>query len=175
MFCPKCKYTTFDFYKNCPKCNFEWNSIRKELGLDWMMEPDVIKATEIPEEEVEMKGDVALPKEEIKIELTDDISGQEEEIELDSSLMLDNEKEFTQEQPELIEPEIEITQEPEIEVVALEKEKKEDLEGWDIEFEDIEKKKTENNARLSEKNTESLIPEIDLEILLDEEEKQSKN
>ncbi len=184
MFCPKCKYTTFDFYKNCPKCNFDWDSIRKDLGLEWMMEPDIVKATELPEEEMEMEVDIPSPKEEIEekieVETTGDISIQEKEeeieLKLDSSLMVDNEEKESP-NPEFIEPEIEITQEPEIDVIPMEKEEKHESEVWDIEFEDGEKdKKIESNRPKTEKDTEPVIPEIDLKILLDEEEKkESKN
>lgn len=42
MFCPKCKYTTFDYFKACPKCNFNWEDIKKDLYIDWIIEADVL-------------------------------------------------------------------------------------------------------------------------------------
>jgi hypothetical protein len=39
MFCPKCKFTTFDHLPKCPKCSYDWSDARKKLNLDWLIEP----------------------------------------------------------------------------------------------------------------------------------------
>jgi hypothetical protein len=39
MFCPKCKFTTFDHLSKCPKCSYDWSDARKKLNLDWLLEP----------------------------------------------------------------------------------------------------------------------------------------
>ncbi|WP_045216276.1 hypothetical protein [Desulfonatronovibrio magnus] len=38
MYCPKCKYTSFDYYASCPKCGRDWTSEKKQLGLEWIKE-----------------------------------------------------------------------------------------------------------------------------------------
>jgi hypothetical protein len=40
MFCPKCKYTSFDYLKKCPKCGQDWTLIRQHLNLDWLVPPE---------------------------------------------------------------------------------------------------------------------------------------
>jgi len=37
MYCPKCKYTSFDHLDQCPKCGRDWASERKALNLDWLV------------------------------------------------------------------------------------------------------------------------------------------
>ncbi len=39
MFCPKCRYTSFDHLKKCPKCGYDWSDVRKTLNLDWLVPP----------------------------------------------------------------------------------------------------------------------------------------
>ncbi len=51
MFCPKCKYTTFDHFNSCPKCGYEWEDIRKELSLDWLVEIESSEVEKIGIEE----------------------------------------------------------------------------------------------------------------------------
>lgn len=41
MYCPKCKYTSFDHLEKCPKCGNKWNEIRKTLNLDWLPKRDL--------------------------------------------------------------------------------------------------------------------------------------
>ncbi len=34
MYCPYCRYTSFDHLPTCPKCNYDWSEIREVLGID---------------------------------------------------------------------------------------------------------------------------------------------
>ncbi len=52
MFCPKCKYTTFDHLNSCPRCGYKWNSVREELALEWLIE-----LQEIEEDSIEISED----------------------------------------------------------------------------------------------------------------------
>ena len=36
MYCPKCKHTSFDHLATCPKCGYDWQSIRTALNLNWL-------------------------------------------------------------------------------------------------------------------------------------------
>ena len=36
MYCPKCKHTGFDHLATCPKCGYDWQSIRTALNLNWL-------------------------------------------------------------------------------------------------------------------------------------------
>ncbi|WP_031386827.1 hypothetical protein [Desulfonatronum thiodismutans] len=36
MYCPKCKHTSFDHLATCPKCGYDWQSIRSALNLNWL-------------------------------------------------------------------------------------------------------------------------------------------
>lgn len=36
MFCPKCKYTSFDHLDSCPSCGHAWEEPKKRLNLDWL-------------------------------------------------------------------------------------------------------------------------------------------
>ncbi len=40
MFCPQCKYTSFDHLPKCPKCSYDWSGQRKELNLSWLEAPE---------------------------------------------------------------------------------------------------------------------------------------
>lgn len=40
MFCPQCKYTSFDHLPKCPKCSYDWMEQRKQLNLGWLEEPE---------------------------------------------------------------------------------------------------------------------------------------
>lgn len=39
MYCPKCKHTSFDHLSTCPKCGYDWQSIRTALNLSWLQSP----------------------------------------------------------------------------------------------------------------------------------------
>ncbi len=34
MYCPYCRYTSFDHLPVCPKCNYDWSKTRELFGLD---------------------------------------------------------------------------------------------------------------------------------------------
>lgn len=36
MYCPKCKHTSFDHLATCPRCGYDWQSIRTALNLNWL-------------------------------------------------------------------------------------------------------------------------------------------
>ncbi|GAB6057937.1 hypothetical protein [Desulfonatronum parangueonense] len=36
MYCPKCKYTSFDHLSTCPNCRYDWQQIRSTLNLTWL-------------------------------------------------------------------------------------------------------------------------------------------
>lgn len=40
MYCSKCKFTSYDHLKNCPKCNFEWEDARKFFNFSWLEPSD---------------------------------------------------------------------------------------------------------------------------------------
>jgi len=37
MFCPKCRYTSFDHLPACPKCAYEWSEQKKTFNMEWMV------------------------------------------------------------------------------------------------------------------------------------------
>lgn len=39
MYCPHCKYASFDHLTRCPKCNADWTEVKQALDLDWLPEP----------------------------------------------------------------------------------------------------------------------------------------
>ncbi len=49
MFCPKCKYTTFDHFSSCPRCGYDWEELRRGLSLDWIEEPSTSEEGEVPQ------------------------------------------------------------------------------------------------------------------------------
>lgn len=40
MYCSRCKYFSFDHLSSCPKCGQNWNTERKKLGLDWIIQTE---------------------------------------------------------------------------------------------------------------------------------------
>ncbi len=36
MYCPKCKFTSFDHLATCSKCGYDWQQIRADLNLAWL-------------------------------------------------------------------------------------------------------------------------------------------
>ena len=36
MYCPKCKHTSFDHLTTCPKCGYDWQTMRTALNLGWL-------------------------------------------------------------------------------------------------------------------------------------------
>ncbi len=62
MFCPKCKYTTFDYFKRCPRCDYDWSEIKKQLGLDWIAEQEVVEQEVYEETMDNSKGDIGEPQ-----------------------------------------------------------------------------------------------------------------
>lgn len=56
MYCPKCKHTSFDHLATCPKCGYDWQSIRTALNLNWLQSAGhewLPGSTSEPPEEVE--------------------------------------------------------------------------------------------------------------------------
>ncbi|WP_461834659.1 hypothetical protein [Desulfothermus sp.] len=196
MFCPKCKYTTFDFYKKCPKCNYDWDHIRQDLNLEWMLEPDVIEEdisiteTNDNEDSQEISGDV-LDKEikfkdqeqDLDIDKSDNYK-EDEELELDPTLFIQESDNFEQEiedkqDTNAIEP---VTNEEEVEElldITEIQEHDEDIEShdkkeevWDIEFDDLIIE--EENVEPKDKQTyqqDNIEIEKEIEILLEEDKK----
>ena len=193
MFCPKCKYTTFDFYKKCPKCNYDWDHIRQDLNLEWMLEPDVIEEDiSIPETHdneapQELNGDV-LDKEiefenlnqALNINKSNNYN-EDEELEIDPTLFIQESDNFEQEiqdtnavesvtNKEEVEELLDITEIPEHDKEIESHDKKEEV--WDIEFDDLilEENNVEPKDKQSYQQNHSEV-EKEIEILLEEEKK----
>ncbi len=104
MFCPNCKYTTFDHYNVCPKCNFAWNDIKKALGIDWITEPhttayDIYKnRDEVKEEDYFFAQPEKFVEQEQNIEYITDEKNKKDDIEIDASLFLEEVQESNTDQ-----------------------------------------------------------------------------
>jgi hypothetical protein len=36
MYCPQCRFTSFDHLSACPNCGSDWQKIKSDLNLDWL-------------------------------------------------------------------------------------------------------------------------------------------
>lgn len=108
MFCPKCKYTSFDHLKKCPKCGYDWSVIRQALNLDWIVHPsDSSEETSESEKKSQTSGQSPLAKSErnASLEIDYNLSGSvtsspmTSEKETDKQLFPANSSEYSDKEP----------------------------------------------------------------------------
>ena len=193
MFCPKCKYTTFDYFEKCPKCNYNWSETKKQLGLDWILEPEIAQVNDIqytieqpiefndspinsetqtiPEIEppttepsIEEKQEENLILKEQSPPIQEQKMEEDEEIELDESFFIEVEKKKPN---NLTSEHIEVKDNDEIDIL--------DFEEINVEEEKLSKTQEKNQTQDTSKENQEEVWDIEFEdLIIEKDENQDK-
>jgi len=193
MFCPKCKYTTFDYFEKCPKCNYNWSETKKQLGLDWILEPEIAQENDIqytieqpiefndspinsetqtiPEIEppttepsIEEKQEENLILKEQSPPIQEQKMEEDEEIELDESFFIEVEKKKPN---NLTSEHIEVKDNDEIDIL--------DFEEINVEEEKLSKTQEKNQTQDTSKENQEEVWDIEFEdLIIEKDENQDK-
>jgi hypothetical protein len=193
MFCPKCNYTTFDYFEKCPKCNYNWSETKKQLGLDWILEPEIAQENDIqytieqpiefndspinsetqtiPEIEppttepsIEEKQEENLILKEQSPPIQEQKMEEDEEIELDESFFIEVEKKKPN---NLTSEHIEVKDNDEIDIL--------DFEEINVEEEKLSKTQEKNQTQDTSKENQEEVWDIEFEdLIIEKDENQDK-
>jgi len=193
MFCPKCKYTTFDYFEKCPKCNYNWSETKKQLGLDWILEPEIAQENDIqytieqpiefndspinsetqtiPEIEppsiepsMDEKQEENLILKEQSPPIQEQKMEEDEEIELDESFFIEVEKKKPN---NLTSEHIEVKDNDEIDIL--------DFEEINVEEEKLSKTQEKNQTQDTSKENQEEVWDIEFEdLIIEKDENQDK-
>jgi len=193
MFCPKCNYTTFDYFEKCPKCNYNWSETKKQLGLDWILEPEIAQENDIqytieqpiefndspinsetqtiPEIEppsiepsMDEKQEENLILKEQSPPIQEQKMEEDEEIELDESFFIEVEKKKPN---NLTSEHIEVKDNDEIDIL--------DFEEINVEEEKLSKTQEKNQTQDTSKENQEEVWDIEFEdLIIEKDENQDK-
>ncbi|SDB32512.1 hypothetical protein SAMN05660653_01541 [Desulfonatronum thiosulfatophilum] len=98
MYCPKCKYTSFDHLSTCPNCRYDWQQIRSTLNLTWLQSSgfewfpgpgDPSSDKPVPSASLDSLEAPTVPRTDSPTELRLDLPEHPDMVELESDLSAD--------------------------------------------------------------------------------------